>query len=153
MKVTYDKTLTNAELAYIAGFFDGEGSVTIHENSKPSPRGKAPNHTLQVSIGNTDPVVLMWIQSIFGGGLGFRRNVRENERKFAQWVIRAASALPFLEAIRPFLRMKCDQVAIAITYQRSKSRRGPKAVTSQVIEWREAQRQTIRGLNKREWIQ
>ena len=47
--------MNKINLAYIAGFFDGEGSITIHENCKPSPRGKSPNHTLQISIGNCCP--------------------------------------------------------------------------------------------------
>lgn len=153
MKVAYTNTLADYELAYIAGFFDGEGSITIHENCKPSPRGKNPNHTLQVAIGNTDPRVLVWIQSVFGGGLGYRKSTKPRNRGIAQWVIRAAAALPFLEAIRPFIRMKGDQCDIAITYQRTKARRGSGSIPLDMIAWREAQRQAIKTLNAREWIQ
>lgn len=145
--------MADLDLAYVGGFFDGEGSVTIHENCRPSPRGKRPNHTLQVSIGNTDPRVLIRLHSVFGGGLCYRERKNPRERKFCQWSVRAARALPFLEAIQPFVRMKCDQVAVAIAYQRTKCHHGPDEVSAETIAWREEQRRIIRALNARAWIQ
>jgi hypothetical protein len=143
--------LTDLELAYIAGFFDGEGSITIHHNWRPSPRGKSPNHTLQVSIGNTDPRVLTWIHSHFGGYLHVRKHVAINCREVTQWIVRAASALPFLEMIFPFLRMKSEQTRIAIEYQKTKKPAGGRGhrLTKGEIAWREKQRQKIRSLNGR----
>jgi hypothetical protein len=135
--------------SYIAGFFDGEGSITIHENSKPSPRGKNPNHTLQVSIGNTDPRVLRKIHAQFGGGLTHRKLVSPKHRPVTQWFVRAAQALPFLLAIRPFIYMKGEQIDIAIRFQQSKKMRGPLLVTPKKLQWREEQRQKIRALNAR----
>lgn len=139
-------------LAYIAGFFDGEGSVTIHQNAKPSPRGKNPNHTLQVSIGNTDPRVLVRVHEEFGGGFCYRKRIKANHRKIAQWQARSRSALAFLEAIQPYIEMKCDQVAVAIAFQRSKQPYRRNLVSAETIAWRETQRQTIRSLNARAWI-
>lgn len=145
--------MTDTELAYIAGFFDGEGSITINENGKPSPRGKNPNHTLQVSIGNTDPRVLIWLHEEFGGFLTYRKQVSPRHRKVAQWGVRARLALPFLEAIRPFIRMKRDQVDVAIAFQKTKKMHGAKLVPIEQIEWREEQRVKIRELNAKPWIQ
>jgi len=115
--------LSDIDLSYIAGFFDGEGSITIHHNCRPSPRGKSPNHTLQVSIGNTDPSILILIHKNFGGSILARKR-RPGHRDVTQWAIRAALALPFLEAIRPFLRMKSKQADVAIAYQKTKAMRG-----------------------------
>ncbi|MFH0957947.1 MAG: LAGLIDADG family homing endonuclease [Pseudomonadota bacterium] len=140
------------DLAYFAGFFDGEGSVTIHENGSPSPRGKVPNHTLQVSIGNTDPRVLEILHQQFGGSLTIRYVVKKNHRNVAQWTIRAAKTLPFLEAIFPYLRMKLDVVAVAIDFQKTKSMSGPKRVSEEDIKWRESRRRRIRELNAKPWI-
>ena len=140
--------MTSDELSYIAGFFDGEGSITIHENGKPSPRGKVPNHTLQVSIGNTDPRVLGWIHRNFRGSLIVRKTVKPNHRQVTQWTIRAAAALPFLEAIKPFVRMKIEQVNLAIAFQKTKYRHNTPVAHEEVV-WREGQRQLIRELNGR----
>jgi hypothetical protein len=139
--------LTTEELAYIAGFFDGEGSITIHHNGKPSPRAVSPNHTLQVSIGNTDPQIIAWLHREFGGGFQVRKGGRDHHRPVAQWFLRAAKALPFLEAIQPFVRMKKRQVGVAIEFQRSKKMRGPRIVTAETVAWREEKRAIIRALN------
>lgn len=56
-----EKNITDVDLAYIAGFFDGEGSVTI--SSKGGCTGVA------VSITSTDDKILSWIQSILGGNV------------------------------------------------------------------------------------
>lgn len=146
------ESLTTEDLAYMAGFFDGEGSITIHQNYRPSPRGKSPNHTLQVGIGNIDPRVLTWIHSHFGGSFTIRRRRSPRHRIVAQWIIRCSKAALFLEAIRPFIRMKRDQVDVGIAYQHTKSMRGPKRVMAVDVAWREAQRVAIRELNAREWI-
>lgn len=143
--------MNDFDLAYIAGFFDGEGSVTIHDNYAKSPRGKSPNHTLQVSIGNTDPRILIWLHQEYGGSLCYRKEKRKNHRKVLQWTLRTRGALVFLEAIRPFLRMKCDQIDIAIAYQKTK-KMTRKQLTPETIAWREAQRIIIRELNAKEWI-
>lgn len=140
--------MTPLSLAYIAGFFDGEGSITIHENCKPSPRGKNPNHTLQVSLGNTDPRIVRELYRQFGGTLT-KRAPLPNCRPFLQWHLRAAKALPFLLAIRPHLCMKIEQADVAITFQQSKGHRGPAQVAPEVIQWREDQRAEIRRLNAR----
>ena len=141
------KTLNEVHLAYIAGFFDGEGSITIHENGKPSPRGLSPNHTLQVSVGNTDPIIVRWLHDVYGGGFSVRPGI-PGCRTVYQWTCRAAKALPFLLDIAPYVRMKQKQVALAIEFQRSK-RRGPKLVSPQTVAWRQTQRAKLRALNNR----
>lgn len=143
-------SLTNEELAYIAGFFDGEGSITIHHNCKPSPRGKNPNHTLQVSIGNTDPSVVEWIHRHFGGNLAYRTETRANHRSTVQWFARAKIGADFLIWIIPFLRMKRAQAEIAIEFQMSKSGGYRKKQLSDIeVSIREGQREQIRALNRR----
>lgn len=147
--------MNTLDLAYIAGFFDGEGSVTIHENCRPSPRGHAPNHTLQVSIGNTDPRVIKWIHETYGGTYAVRARTVSNHRVCGQWIARANIALKFLEDIRPHLRMKGDRADIGICFQRSKTkspgRHGPGSnLSKEEISWREEQRVKIRVENARE---
>lgn len=57
------------DIAYIAGLFDGEGCVSVRKWTTK----KAFQHTLYVSITNTDKKVLDWIQSQYGGGLCLAR--------------------------------------------------------------------------------
>jgi len=142
--------LTDNELAYIAGFFDGEGSITIHINGrKYSPRGVSPNHTLQVSIGNTDTLIPSWIQSVYGGSLTHRFPDNERCKRVTQWQLRCVGALAFLEDIYPHLKMKRPQAEIAMNYQRRKIMHGPRRLILKEIQWREKQRISIRALNRK----
>jgi hypothetical protein len=142
--------LTQIELSYIAGFFDGEGSITIHINGRRySPRGLSPNHTLQVSIGNTDALIPSWIQSIYGGSLTHRFSDNKRCKRVTQWTLRCIGALAFLEDIYPYLKMKRPQAEIAMNYQHRKIMRGPKKLMPEEIQWREKQRIDIKVLNRK----
>lgn len=144
--------IKDLDLAYIAGFFDGEGSITIHENCKPSPRGKNPNHTMQVSIGNTNPKVLLYLKNKFGGCISYRKpTLKPNHRNVVQWTIRAKLALPFLIAIKPYIQMKKKQINLAIKFQKTK-KMNKKILKKKVIIWREKQRKKIRELNHMNFI-
>jgi len=142
--------MNEADLIYIAGFFDGEGSITIHINGRRySPRGVSPNHTLQVSVGNTDSLIPSWIYSLYGGSLTHRLPDNKRCKRVTQWTIRCSGALKFLEDIYPYLKMKRPQAEIAMNYQRNKKMCGPKKLMAEEIEWREKQRIDIRTLNKK----
>ena len=141
--------MNESDLAYLAGFFDGEGSVSISENGKPSPRALSPNHTLQVAIGNTDITVLKQIQQHFGGYLTTRCPSKPRHKTVYQWSLRSTGAADFLKAIRPYLKMKCKQADIAIAFQESKPKYSKARVTAEIVAWREQQRKDIRMLNGR----
>ena len=100
--------LTEVELAYAAGFFDGEGCVGIYDPGDGSLR-------LDVSIAHRAPCgFLHRLHGEFGGYLGPTGGGR-----YLQWRIHTRRALRFLQAIRPFMRLasKVEQVDIAIGFQ------------------------------------
>lgn len=139
--------ITDFQWSYLAGFFDGEGSITIHENCRPSPRGLSPNHTLQITMGNTHPAIPKLLYSELGGSLILSdRSAKANHRNFAQWSVRAAKTLPFLYGIRPYVIMKKEQVELGIKFQESKKDSSLR-VSQETINWRENIRQQIRELN------
>ena len=57
--------MNREDLIYIAGLFDGEGTIYIYNNKHKS--GSA-NHMLWVKIGITNQLLLEWISSIIGYG-------------------------------------------------------------------------------------
>ncbi|MEK6878273.1 MAG: hypothetical protein AABY22_01625, partial [Nanoarchaeota archaeon] len=77
---------------------------------------------------------------------------KPNQRNVAQWIIRASMTLPFIKAIRPFLRMKSDQADLAIAFQKTKKSGNRKQLTKEILIWREKQRAKMRELNARAWI-
>jgi hypothetical protein len=135
------------DVAYLAGFFDGEGSVTINHMKRDG--GKSDAYTLHVVIGNTDPTVLVWAQSMFGGYLMPRQPRKKQHAPSVQWLIANQWALRFLETIRPYVRMKGGPVDVAINFQRAMRKHGPKRTPPEVIAWREEQRLAIRMMNGR----
>ncbi len=140
-------SMRREDIAYLAGFFDGEGSVTINHVKRDG--GKSDSYTLHMVITNTDPTVLVWAQSIFGGYL-IPRPVRGTQQKPSlHWMLCNQWAMRFLETIRPYLRMKIAPVDVAINFQRAMRKHGPKRTPADVIAWREEQRLTIRLMNGR----
>lgn len=88
------------ELAYFAGFFDGEGCV-----------GAYPRRYV-VSLTNTDPRPLIRARELWGG---FISKQTKESRQFAiqdlwRWQIYGHKSRPFLEAIRPYSKLKCEQI-------------------------------------------
>lgn len=55
------------DIRYVAGFFDGEGSVYIGK-TKPNSKTRSPRYTLQIMITNSDKAILEKIHEFFGVG-------------------------------------------------------------------------------------
>lgn len=89
--------MSETELAWAAGLFEGEGTVRIN---KPSPRNWG---TLCVSVTNTDVQVLEWFQARWPGHMKPVRGLRPDQKDAWTWVIAARKAATFLEEIRPYI--------------------------------------------------
>ncbi|MDI6770871.1 MAG: LAGLIDADG family homing endonuclease [Anaerolineales bacterium] len=89
--------MVDVELAYAAGLFDGEGSLSLvrqHGNRWPSP---------QVSVASTDYEVVHWFQVRFGGSIVTKQPRMSTHSVSYDWRLTDRRALTFLEAIRPYL--------------------------------------------------
>jgi len=90
------------EAAYIAGFFDGEGCVSIARLTdirRVKPR---------ITIVQKDPTTLRWIQVRLGGNLHKRPN--------GVWVLAFDSAVDirrFVKATYPYLQLKKGKAKVA----------------------------------------
>ena len=66
-------TITNEQAAYIAGLFDGEGSIYLLNDlrKKETQRERIQNHLIQrlsMEITMTDKSVLKWVHEVLGVG-------------------------------------------------------------------------------------
>lgn len=95
---TTGQKLTEVELAWAAGFIDGEGCFLFQKNCP----------TLKVS--NTHLPTLVWLRDRFAG---FIYNKGGNDpahwRPRFTWVLSGKKAVPVIESIRPYLREKREQ--------------------------------------------
>ncbi len=99
---------TEVERAYIAGYFDGEGCLTVSLR----PDG---SHYTRIDFGQTVPDVVTFMESIYGGSL-LAYPAKPAHRAQTRWRLsRASSVKVFLEDIFPFCREKRDQVSAVLT--------------------------------------
>ena len=116
---------TLEQLAYWAGFFDGEGCIGLY-------CGKSGwNHKITLSQKRIEP--LKDLERLFGG----RAHLRTD--KAHQWDICGSQAAAFLTAVLPFLRNKARQarlylVSRALTGRRSAIRRKARLMIMDLIK-------------------
>ena len=83
----YFMTITNEQAAYIAGLFDGEGSIYFAKRPEKKKKHKGPGYRTSISqrismeITMTDQSVLKWVHEVLGVGTlnkkprkGFRKD-------------------------------------------------------------------------------
>lgn len=113
-----ERPLTEAERAYAAGFFDGEGFIGIYKRSAPAKGKTYSYYTLLVGASQCDPRPLLFIQDRFGGSLGCDRSGKKSSGNLLYtWQVGARKAESFLRAIQPYLIHKAEQCAVAIAYR------------------------------------
>ncbi len=87
------------DLAYAAGFMDGEGSFVTSVGQK-----------ITVTVSNTNRPVIEWFQRQFGGSLTVsKRHRRPNHRTIYRWQAVATAADRFCKAIAGYLHEKAPQ--------------------------------------------
>lgn len=93
------------ELAYIAGFFDGEGCIQIGGQGD-----------LVVSASNTNLESLQFLMDVLGGRVRRLKPVATTRKTLYIWQIPAASAPEVLEMLLPYLIVKKQQALLAIEF-------------------------------------
>ena len=82
---------------------------------------------LVASISNTYLPVLLWVKERWGGSVAFLKPTRAQDREPGfQWHTNSRNAAQFLSAIRPFVKVKHEQVENALAFQATKYYRGSK---------------------------
>ena len=113
------------DIAYIAGLFDGEGSVRLRfrdRHKKSKSRGRSYNHhvkeyELQISITNKNIDCLTFCQKRYGG------RIYKMLRKVPAytWSIQGKKALVFIEDVRPFVIVKKPHIEAILTNRENKA--------------------------------
>lgn len=102
--------------AYLAGFFDADGCVTL----VPTNRTMKYYHSLRASLANNDFTVLEWVKGLYGGTVRKTHKSTTNEVGCSEWNCTANGSVIFLEDIYPYIKVKKKQVALAIIYYKLK---------------------------------
>lgn len=116
--------------AYLAGLFDGEGSVTVYEQTD---KYRVRKHGLEASISNTHKETLEWIKNIIGFGSVYKTN--KVRKQCYEYFISDWQAVAFLELIAPYLRIKKEKALKCVeTYKTQRMSTGGDCIKSLVGE-------------------
>ena len=150
--------MNREKIAYIAGMFDGEGSISI---MKVLPRNGRVNieYKTVVSISNTFEPVIIWIKEKLNSGY-ISRTVNKKypqHKPNYRWMASYQQAYVFLKMVLPYLIIKQAQAELAIKLEKSRhnfqqSRKGYKGFTEQpksLLEEYDVIRESIQILNQR----
>ena len=148
--------VTPSDLLYIAGFFDGEGSISIGRRGRENYRWLQ----LNMTITNTDRAVLEMIRATFGVGcIGLKDSGLKTREKLSRlaygtrdcfeliWTGRQAESV--LRELYPYLRVKKGQAEIALRFRSTYGQKwSRKTVPPDVLETRETDKRQLTALNK-----
>jgi hypothetical protein len=105
----------DTDLAYLAGIIDADGYVTATINDKPNCFWVGPS--IGITGSRREPHDLAG--EIFGGRVSEHQPTRErgHHRMQFHWQRQGRSAVPVLEALLPFLRVKLEQAHLVLLLQ------------------------------------
>ncbi len=124
------------DYAYLAGLFDGEGTVEARYNTNRKHR--APDWTARIMIYNTDGDLMSWLQETFGGTVvTSAKTVRPLARRdLYTWRLSAKKGQEILIEMLPHLRVKFDQVEMLLQLVNLMGKPGCQRVPEDVMEQR-----------------
>jgi hypothetical protein len=108
-----------ADLAYVAGLFDGEGCISIAK-CKPRYSGCSPYYRLVVAVAMANEYIPRFLKFHFGGRVSKRNAPTERWKDQWQWHLGSDGAVAFLKAILPYLKLKREEAELAIEFQSNK---------------------------------
>ncbi len=118
IKIKYGKQTITNDVAYIAGFFDGEGCVRIKRANQGGN-----SYYITATITNSNKAILEYIKDIFGG------KVRQAEKKankvIYHYELSSAEAVDMLKTLMGFLREKRPQAELAVDFHNIKENLKP----------------------------
>lgn len=107
--------VTTANLAYCAGFVDGEGCVVVSLNG-----------SVGVRVINTGLPSLKKLQEVLGGTIHPRKQ-RANKKQF-YWAAYGEDAVKALLSMLPFMIEKAEQARLALDWHSTKDRYAPSRI-------------------------
>ena len=139
-------------LAYLAGFFDGEGCIYI--NKWWDKRRDCYEYSFNITVSNTNPTPLQLLREIFGGNISavHRKHMRANWRKAWEWICKSKMAETFLENMLPHLILKRDEAKLALEYRRTCRGRSGRKLTDRENNRRDFYYYMLSALKRKEHL-
>lgn len=110
------------DLAWAAGFFDGEGSISLRLTSRYQSGERKHSVTLECRVAQVDREPLEKLLELFGGRIARMSRTNPKHKPVNVWVITARHAALFLQRIKPYSarpRVR-ERIELAIQFQEQK---------------------------------
>ena len=140
------------ELAWCAGFFDGEGYISISKRKQKSKGRLYTGHYLRIGINHVRPEPLIKVHNLLGGSLRFDTNSDlhcsdgyKRQKRYC-WVASTQEAGRILKELMPFFINKNKEAAIALDFQQT-MQTSKQAVPQEVTDTREQFFLALKSLN------
>jgi hypothetical protein len=108
--------MTEAEAAYIAGLFDGEGTITYKKYKEKKTKGTYDCWRISMEIAMTDKSVLVWLTEVLGCGT-LNKKPRKNGHKMQyRWRCVFRDAFHVCCILFPFAHVKLNKIQQVIEH-------------------------------------
>ncbi len=136
---------TEAQLAYLAGIIDGEGSVYIQRSMDKGTWTYWP----RFQVTNTNRKLMEWIHETFGGLIYDKPRKQHNPtwKMQIEWYTKISSMDILIPLILPYLINKKPHVEIMMEFRKTFIKKANKKLSPEVQTFREECMLKIRHLN------
>lgn len=139
-------------VSWAAGFFDGEGYITIQERNKTAPNGKKYlSHAIYIGINHVAKEPLTEIYDLFGGWLVYTEAKPQKDgciRKGRwEWRINGPRVYEILKQLMPFLKNKNRATEIAFEFLATYPEKKTISVSDETKQLRSELRNRLREIN------
>src|SRR6266403_465767 len=110
------KDYSVAQVAYMAGIIDGEGSIYIG-NFSSNPKTGSKYYQTNIEVTNTDKPLMDWIADTFGGRINtylLSQIPKNSRRTYYRWIATGERVTHLAEILLPYLIAKKRQAEIMI---------------------------------------
>jgi len=111
--------LSPHDAAYAASAMDCEGCISIYRVKNKNRKGVVCyTYGCKVIVGNTNRILTDWLYAKFGGNLQLRIVPDKKNKDCYLWSLsRKQDIHDFLQAVKPYMKIKCEQLQLMLDYQ------------------------------------
>jgi hypothetical protein len=137
------------ELAYWAGFFDGDGCIGIYKYQNKDRWHKSPTYSVYMALTIVDKEIVDQFAALFQGSRATRRHRTPNSQLQYYWTARGNRAVAVLTKLLPFLRLKKPQAQLALEFHARKGSNPARLLKKDELDLRENYYQQMRKMNSK----
>lgn len=109
--------MKDIEKAYIAGFFDGEGCISLQAYYQEGKYGKFPRINMQINITQVNHKVLEYIQQFFGGKI--HKGYKDSDKRSDCYKLTITGKINmeyFLDSIKEYVIVKKEDIKYGLEF-------------------------------------